>query len=234
MELLTNSEFEARLNGFCEQYNLMEYREWIRTNNSVRGMSHYHSCFHMDGVTILAMSLLPETATDRDSIFCLLAAAMIHDMDHSLGEFEDNINIQNAIAALRDWTWNQPHDSDFKRLLPDIERMIYITEYPYSDLRVPQTEYEKALRDADILWGVMPGRAVTIVEGLREELIPKFPQYAHLDLRLVHFVYDRIDFLYSLRFSTEKGRKLFNRWILNHKLEMLDYINAFKINQDRN
>ena len=112
--------------------------------------------------------------------------------------------------------------------------MIYITEYPYSDLRVPQTDYEKALRDADILWGVMPGRAVTIVEGLREELIPKFPQYAFLDLRLVHFVYDRIDFLYALRFDTEKGRKLFNRWILNHKLEMLDYINAFKINQDRN
>ncbi|AXG67012.1 phosphohydrolase [Dickeya phage vB_DsoM_JA29] len=234
MELLTGIEFEARLKSLTSQYNLVEYHEWIQKNNSVRGTAFYHSNLHMDGVAMLCMDLLPEEAhDDRDAVFCLLAAALIHDMDHTLGEYSDNVNIQNAIAALRDWTWASPADSDFKRLLPEIEKLIYITEFPYMPDREPQTVYEKVLRDSDILWGILPGRAVTIVEGLRTELLHSFPQYTSDGFRLVNFIYDRIDFLRSLTWATEKGKKLFDRFIIQHKLEMLDYINSVKSYEDR-
>ncbi len=228
MELLTGVEFEARLNGFCSEYNLLEYREWIQKNNVVRSTAFYHSNLHMDGVALLCMSLLPEEAKqNRDEVFCLLAAALIHDMDHTLGEYEDYVNIQNAIAALRDWTWASKPDSDFKRLLPDIEKLIYITEYPYTEKRKPETVYEKVLRDSDILWGVMPGRAVTIVEGLRGELLKQMPQYKSSD-SLINFVYDRIDFLRALEFNTPEAKKLFDRYIILHKSEMLDYVNSIR------
>lgn len=232
MELLTGIEFEARLTDFCNQYDLTAYREWIMVNNAVRGTAFYHTNLHMDGVAMLSMDLLPDDAkTNRDAIFCLLAAALIHDMDHTLGEYSDTVNIQNAISALRDWTWTSVPDSDFRRLMPEIERLIYITEYPYREDRAPQSVYEKVLRDSDILWGVMPGRAVTIVEGLRVELAHTFPQYSGTDsFRLNNFIYDRIDFLRSLSWATEQGKKMFDRYILQHKMEMLDYVNSVKLN----
>lgn len=74
----------------------------------------------------------------------------------------------------------------------------------------------------------MPGRAVTIVEGLRSELVSVFPQYAYNDHRLLNFVYDRIDFLRSLVFCTEQAKRMFERYVVQHKLEMLDYINSIK------
>lgn len=228
MALLTSVEFESRLNEICNKYGLAEYRAWIERNNSVRDTALlYHTKMHMDGVALLCMDLLPEDAKENhDEVFSLLAAALIHDMDHTLGEFSDEINIQNAISALHDWIWHSESNPDFKRLEKEIEKLILITQFPYTEDRVPQTVYEKVLRDADVLWGVLPGRAMTIVEGLRKELLSSFPQYAYNDHRLVNFIYDRIDFLRALVWHTEEGKKMFERYIVQHKLEMLDYINT--------
>lgn len=230
MALLTGVEFDSRLNEICNQYGLTQYREWIAQNNSVKNTTMlYHTTMHMDGVALLCLDLLPESAKEsHDEIFSLLAAALIHDMDHTLGEFSDDVNIQNAISALHDWIWQSDSNPDFKRLEKEIEKLILITQFPYTEDRVPQTVYEKVLRDADILWGVMPGRAVTIVEGLRGELVSVFPQYAFDDHRLINFVYDRIDFLRSLVFCTEQAKRMFERYVIQHKLEMLDYINSIK------
>jgi len=227
MELLTGREFENRLVQLCSEHNLLSYRLWIQTNNVVRGTSPYHSNLHMDGMALLSHELLMQTNpdADKDSVFCLLAATLIHDMDHTLGEYSDNVNIQNAISAFRDWVWAQPAESDFKRLQARIENLIYMTEFPYVSERTPVDVCEKVIRDADILWGVMPGRAVVIVEGLRNELINKFPQYAD-ETKLVSFVYDRIDFLRACEFFTHAGKSYFDKNILQHKIELLDYVNA--------
>jgi hypothetical protein len=94
----------------------------------------------------------------------LLIAALFHDFDHSGRLGNDDLNIEAAIRGLR--THILPED---KGHLPNIERLIRATEYPYTVPTNELTLLGQILRDADLCQTLSPVWLQQVVFGLAAE-----------------------------------------------------------------
>jgi hypothetical protein len=179
----------------------------------------YHNFRHMTHVTWLfyqACRYYRNELSPRQ-MRGLLIAALFHDFDHPghphPGENDpDRINIPIAVAGLRRYIL--PEDRD---LLPEIERTIEATRYPY---KIPGASLDllgKIIRDADLAQALSPAWIQQVVIGLAQEWRAKA-----LDvLRL------QAGFLRKLPFNTEWAGRLFPPELVQAKIEEAEKLLRF-------
>lgn len=132
----------------------------------------------------------------------VLVACLFHDSNHTQGRGNctDSNNIASAIATFRS-AWETvpcelPQDER-----AEIERLICITEYPYT--RPATTLSEKIMRDADLLTHRIGNKELRdqLFVGLFNEMKLKAP-----GLTLEGFVGQNIAFIEDIQFRTDTGK----------------------------
>lgn len=110
---------------------------------------------------------------DQDETVLLLAA-MLHDLNHSAGEFKDDVNIEKAKAGIKvfidmhkeklnDNAWNPEWMYDKMCSLLDA------TQFPYVLDAEKLSMEQKILRDADMMQPYEPNMFYHLIMGLAEE-----------------------------------------------------------------
>ena len=179
----------------------------------------YHNFRHMTHVTWLcyqACRYYKKKLTPRQ-MRGLLIAALFHDFDHPghphQGEKDpDRINIPIAIAALRQYALPQDRD-----LLPEIERSIEATHYPY---KIPTEQLDllgKIIRDADLAQALSTAWIQQVVIGLAQEW-----RVTPLDVLRM-----QAGFLRALPFNTEWARRLFPPDLVQAKIDEAERLLRF-------
>jgi len=108
-------------------------------------------------------------AFDKGQLKLLLAAACLHDVNHSGGLLPDYQNIAEAFLFIDGAVANikDPETREWLRFNKDaIKNLIRVTEFPF--IHEPTTSLQKMLRDADILQN-FSGQACKYLNGLWQE-----------------------------------------------------------------
>jgi len=200
---------------------LEEMWEYVVKNNKSGSEANYHSTRHMREMATIAYWLLqrnyqteafcnPDAIWAYDQCKAMVAACLIHDMNHSLGHKDDDYNIDQAIDALIVMLQQQPYALNFLSVdsvqIAEVERNIRITRFPYSDDMQPNTIYQKCIRDADILYSMQDKAAGVVVDNLRREMGVRFEKYRTCTRG--EFITDRMPFLASCQMFTDGARCL--------------------------
>lgn len=192
----------AKFTHLIKKYDLEYVWDYVLENNSGANNT-YHNNDHMMYVAVKAVELFNlETFNSGDTempIPVLLVAGMLHDVHHSGGEEEDEVNIERALAALDSMagTLDAQHYEGFSR---DVESVIQVTQYPF--ILDPETLEEKCVRDADVLYHCEPHGVGTILEGLRSEMVAKLGRlYSRRE-----FVEGQAKFVANLQLFTNVGK----------------------------
>lgn len=125
-------------------------------------------------------------------------AGLFHDFNHSGGELTDQENIEQAIAGFHEFlaedslVFNRREDRE--SIIVNVERLIRITEYPYT--KTPVTFLEKCLRDADLLALLAAPDPLEVLHGLRQEF----------KLEKAVFVKQQLKFIERVVFHTDLDR----------------------------
>lgn len=199
-------QLRATFNHLLRKHNLEFVWEYVLENN-IGAKNTYHNNDHMMYVAIKSVELfLLETKEGMGDthmpIPALLVAGMLHDINHSGGEEEDDVNIERALAVLDSMagTLDEKHYTGFSA---DVESIIQVTQYPF--VLDPDTLEEKCIRDADILYSTTPNAVGVIMEGLRSEMVAKLGRlYSRRE-----FVEGQAKFIASVQMFTNIGRAQF-------------------------
>lgn len=200
---------------------LEEMWEYVCKNNTSHSSANYHSTAHMREMTTIAYWLLghnyheeafnsPDAIWAHDQCKAMVAACLIHDMNHSLGHQDDDYNILQAIDALIAMMKRNPFALTFLsvhgHMVAETERNIRITRFPYSDDMRPNTIYQKCIRDADILYSMQRHAAAEVVDNLRLEMGVRFDKYRTCTRD--QFIDDRMPFIKTCEMFTPAGRAI--------------------------
>lgn len=142
---------------------------------------HYHNVEHVDAVltlfrTLVAMTLPTPASFPAEQLEAAELAVVFHDISHSgrpdsardAGGWN---NIMRAMVELSKWNTARAKKVPIVRACDYIE----ITEFPHQPFEVMQidggmnVELACMVRDADILWGMLPGCAEQSMIGLWKE-----------------------------------------------------------------
>lgn len=133
----------------------------------------YHNPVHMRGVWSIAQELwltekqpIPGLSLEWSEAV-LMAAALLHDLEHSGGQYPDSENIMVAREAVRSLTHYPQFDFSME-VIHAIDHAIRCTEFPFTV--PPSNAVEKVLRDADILYAAWTDNPDIILTALREEV----------------------------------------------------------------
>lgn len=122
-------------------------------NNSID--APYHSKNHMYLVAHNVMLIAANENFDDETVLCALLSALMHDVNHSAGLYDDDVNVSNALVATLDiiTEYNSTKLSDSDEInnerYQNIVDAIKQTRFPY--LSKPQTTTSKLLVDSDLL-----------------------------------------------------------------------------------
>lgn len=242
---MTFTEFQKHVDTFFDAaittYGLENLWQYVCQNNTSGSGHNYHSTRHMREVTSIAFWLLlkdfdrevfgkdKDQNHAQDEVRAMLAACMIHDMDHSLGHQDDAWNINTAIDALVEYVKRYGDDSfgfvvHAGTGIAEIERNIRTTQFPYQADWAPATIYQQCIRDADILYSMQDNACMAVLENLRTEMSVTYPKYAAMSRR--QFLADRLPFIRSCEMFTPTGRSVMSYQIQSghHERVMNAYI----------
>lgn len=221
-----------------QHLGLDEMWGYIAQNNKSGSSKNYHSSRHMREMATIAYWLLnreyyreafesPDAIWAYDQCKAMMAACLIHDMNHSLGHKDDDYNIEQAIDALVVMMQKHPHALGFLSVqsvqIAEVERNIRITRFPYSDDMKPNTIYQKCIRDADILYSMQDAAAYAVVDNLRLEMGVRFEKYRTCSRQ--EFIDDRMPFLKSCEMFTAAGKAVMTTQIITgqHQKHLENY-----------
>lgn len=200
---------------------LEEMWEYVCRNNKSSSSDYYHSTLHMREMATIAYWLLSrdyrtEAFESDDAIWsydlckAMVAACLIHDMNHSLGDQHDDYNIEQAILALVELLEQSPRGLGFlsvqQVMIAEVERNIRITRFPYLEHMRPNTIYQNCIRDADILYSLQNHAASAVVDSLRLEMGVRSEKYRTCSRD--QFIDDRMPFIKTCEMFTPTGHEV--------------------------
>lgn len=217
---------------------LEEMWEYVVKNNKSGSHYNYHSTRHMKEMATIAYWLLnrsyyqqafqsPDAIWAYDQCKAMVAACLIHDMNHSLGRKDDDYNITQAIDALIAMMQQHPYALTFLSVdsvqIAEVERNIRITRFPYSDDMQPNTIYQKCIRDADILYSMQDSAARAVVDNLRLEMGIRFDKYRTCTRQ--EFIADRMPFIKTCTMFTQAAQDVMRQQLEfgAHEVHLLAY-----------
>ena len=171
--------------------------------NNTSNNAPYHHFHHMMTVTHYVMKGGFGIGLPAPEYYELVLAAMFHDMNHSMGEVSDEINVTRAINAMFDWA-DENSDLISKDRVQAIADIIKATQYPYiieaKDLSIRQA----IIRDADLMIALEPDSFQNMFFGLMKEMKVQ-------DIKLM--IAGQISFHKEIKMNTEWGRMMYkNEW----------------------
>lgn len=167
---------------------------YVVLNNKSNG-APYHNLNHLLTVTKAVYDgMQAEGLGKDDKLKEMLLAGIFHDFNHSAGKKTDDKNITDAKKGLREFLEEEKieADSDF------IDKVLDATQYPYVIDSDKLNEYQKIIRDADIVQVMMYNWIHQSVFGLSQEL----------NMSFVDFIQAQKKFLANTEFNTSWGKKL--------------------------
>ena len=202
---MNHAHFDVLLRG----YGLKDVWTWIEDNN-VGTPNPYHNTQHMMTIALNAFriyqseALLTGETQELYGHVKVLVAGMLHDFNHSGGDYSDDENIENAIRDGLDkmaGTLDAKFGTGFS---DEVERLIRCTEYPF--VRQPHSLAAKALRDADLLQSIEPNGVTLILEGLRSEMQVRLGK----QITVQEMYEGQIKFLEAAELFTQTGQALWD------------------------
>lgn len=156
--------------NLLDQVGLIKLWELVQAKSKSATLPYHNEQHLLNMVAWCGKLYLSESKFfDRGQLKLLLAAACLHDVDHSGGLLKDSENIQNAYSFL-DMAIETIQCRDLQLWLqyngPSIKALIRVTEFPF--VHSPTTSLQKILRDADILQN-FSGHCVKYLKGLWDE-----------------------------------------------------------------
>jgi len=133
----------------------------------------YHHFHHMICVTKWAMILAEDEGIAEGTTiwYELMLACMFHDINHSMGEFPDKVNVSEAVAQfLGFYDSNLKFRSDYPISDTAVTYIIRATEYPYVIDDSELSKCQAIIRDADLLISLEPDWFQNAVLGLMKEM----------------------------------------------------------------
>ena len=161
----------------------------------------YHNLDHMLTVVKWCGRIAGLSHLSENEERALILAAIFHDFDHSAGREEDDVNVQQAIAALARFCEIHSVEDEIRDMA--IEN-IQVTQFPF--IYTPQTLAQKIIRDADLLQSLEPNREEVLISGLRKELEVKFKR----KITRGEFCENQVKFLDGLKLYTTPAQVIFD------------------------
>lgn len=156
--------------NLLDQVGLINLWTYIQEHNRADSLPYHNEQHLLNMVSWCGKLYLSDSlAFDKGQLKLLLAAACLHDVNHSGGIRVDHENIleaflfiDGAVAAIKD-----PETREWLRLNKEgIKGLIRVTEFPF--IHEPTTSLQKMLRDADILQN-FSGHGCKYLNGLWQE-----------------------------------------------------------------
>lgn len=220
-ERSANLRLASTFKNYLRRFNLEDIWQYVLDNNT-GAINTYHNNEHMMAVAVRSVELLHmETSADKYEFTnqeeILMVAGMFHDMNHSGGEEEDEVNISIALAAL-DQVGGTLDSRFYAGFTENVERVIQVTQYPF----VLDPEYldEKIIRDADMLYSLEANGVRIIMEGLRSEMVHKF---GNMPVRK-NWYEMRLAFIDGIEIFTESAKQIWADGIEANNKAMAGYV----------
>lgn len=156
--------------NLLDQFGLIHLWSYVQENNISADLPYHNEQHLLNMVSWCGKLYMSDSLVfDGGQLKLLLAAACLHDVNHSGGMRPDSENIQEAYLFI-DNAASWVKDPDTKAWLrfnkEAIKNLIKITEFPF--VHEPTTSLQKMLRDADILQN-FSGHCVKYLNGLWQE-----------------------------------------------------------------
>jgi len=133
----------------------------------------YHHFHHMICVTKWAMILAEDEGIAEGTTiwYELMLACMFHDINHSMGELPDKVNVSEAVAQfLGFYDSHLKFRSDYPISDTAVTYIIRATEYPYVIDDSELSKCQAIIRDADLLVSLEPDWFQNAFLGLMKEM----------------------------------------------------------------
>jgi len=193
-----------------KEYNLDYYLNCLINYNNGNN-NPYHNFYHTITVVKNIYSISNSMKIDENIIRLLLIAGIFHDFDHSGGKFPDDYNITNAIIKFNQFTKESKEDNEF------IESIIKCTQFPYNKEKdVSLTDYQKIIRDADVIQWLEDNYLQQVVFGLNKEFTTE-------DVISIKQLEGQIGFMRSIKIFTEYAQIKVNEQ-LEQKCQDCEYL----------
>ena len=157
-DILLNRE-ELYEGNLCHYFRVAE--EAPNKNNGYHGLRHPYYVLYLCHLA----ALYYQDRLTKQEVRILFIAALMHDYGHLGGKAQsDRENIGRAVVALRKYCL--PIDRPY---LPDIENVIWATEYPHKDARL-EPLCNEIIQDADLCQVFDTAWYTITIHGLGGEL----------------------------------------------------------------
>ena len=186
----------------------------------------YHNLKHIHGMHSIARRLGVTASLTEHEFEILDYACLFHDVLHTGGKESDSYNIHNAIILFRHYvelvnkeyldTVREPVITDI--VAEAVVRVISCTEFPFT--REPETEVERCIRDADILYATLHSDPSVIMDDLRSEM--EISQKRSISYAAMYE--GQLTFMANLTLYTIEGRRLFGIHTPTYLAKMKAYV----------
>lgn len=191
--------YQGGVEAIVERLNLEVFLEHFNSlNRSLR--IPYHNKYHAYCMVLNCYEGAYYEKLSIESTRALVAAALLHDANHSGGHLSDEQNIQNAVefAEIAQYFAGARFMALSPKEFTECIDCIKITKYPYES--VPATPAQKIIRDADLMQPYEDDSDLLLKQylGLKEEIeLSKGP------LTKKAFAEGMYDFLNNVEWQTD-------------------------------
>lgn len=147
-----------------KKYKLDHYINCLIVYNTGNN-NPYHNFYHTMTVVKNIFFIGKSMEIDDDKLRLLLIAGIFHDFNHSGGKFPDDYNVTNSIIKFKQFSQESNEDNEF------ITDVIKCTQFPYDKEKdLSLTDYQKIIRDADLMQSLEDNYLQQILFGLNKEI----------------------------------------------------------------
>lgn len=220
-ERSANLRLQSTFKNYLRRFKLESIWQYVLDNNS-GAINTYHNNHHMMAVAVRSLELLHmEVSADKyefdNQEEILFVAGMLHDMNHSGGVEDDDVNIERALSAL-DKIAGSLDAQFYDGFAHHVERVIQVTQFPF--VLEPEHLDEKIIRDVDMLYSLEVEGVRIIMEGLRSEMVHKF---GHLPTRET-WLDMRFKFIEGVEIFTDSAKLIWEDGIERSNKAMSAYV----------
>lgn len=194
-----------------KDYKLDNYLKILITLNEGNN-NPYHNLNHTLTVVKNIYDISNNISMEHDKIRLMLIAGIFHDFNHSGGiHKKDSYNILDAITAFNIYSIENDEDNDF------IVSVIVSTQFPYDKEKdASLNEYQKIIRDADVIQWVEDDYIQQVILGLGKEIFGT-------DSITIKQLEGQIDFMRSVKIFSKYAQNIINNKI-ESKIEDCEYL----------
>lgn len=163
----------------------------------------YHNLKHIHGMHSIARQLGYNKHLSKDELEVIDYACLFHDALHTGGKRPDTYNVNTAIVLFRHYA-ELVNDTQDTVITDDIYEAVVnairCTVFPFT--REPETEVERCIRDADLLYAILHSDPAIIMDDLRVEM--EISQYRSISYAEMYT--SQVSFMRNIVMYTEEGQ----------------------------